>query len=205
MRMMHQVKSIKGVYLCELPAWCIEFTEQCTAVKGSERAVFTEWHGCLFKEQADNSLEHENCAERSNSERHLHHLSQAGWICSPRVCPRSCSHQLLQKLNTTPSLFQVRHFDVFCSSENSKATGLFQASRPGGQQQKCTGLALVGWKSGLHIRIFIKISLWGIISLYITIASLSDYISLLPEYYLINFLCAVNLLFLSWSFALHSN
>lgn len=104
MRMMHQRKNMKKVDLCELPTQGIEFTEQCSVVKRSERTVFTELHGCLFKEQADNLLEHENCAEWLNSERHLHHLSQAGWICSPHILPRSCSHHPLQTLNTIPCL-----------------------------------------------------------------------------------------------------
>lgn len=96
------MQSIKEIDVCELPTLCIEFTEQCTVVKGSERTMFTELHGCFFKEQADNSLERENCAERSNSERHLHHLSQAGWICSPHMCPRSLSHHPLQTLDAIP-------------------------------------------------------------------------------------------------------
>lgn len=103
MRMMHEMKSIKEVDLCELPARCIEFTEQHTGVKGSESTVFTESHGCLFKEQADNSLEHENCAERSNSERHLHHLSQPGWICSAHVRPGAILTMLCKHWMQSPA------------------------------------------------------------------------------------------------------
>lgn len=164
MRTMHQMKSIKEVDLCELPAQCIEFTEQCTVVKGSQRTVFTELHGCLFKEQADNSLEHESCAERLNSERHLHHLSQAGWICSPHVCSGSHSHHPLQTLNAIPCP-KLGILMLSAPLKAQKQQGLFQAFIPGGQQQHCTGLAALGWKSGLPIRIFIKTSLWGIFSL----------------------------------------
>ena len=102
MRTTHLMKCIKGVDLCELPPWCIEFTEQHTIVQGSERTVFTQLHRCPFKEQAVNWLKREKCAERPNSERYLRCLSQAGWICSPHGCCWSCSHYPLQTLNATP-------------------------------------------------------------------------------------------------------
>lgn len=101
-RMTHLMKCIKDIDLCELPPWCIEFTEQCTIVKGSERTMFTQLHRCPYKEQAVNWLKCENCAERPNSERHLRCWSQAGWICSPHGYPWSCSHHPLQTLNATP-------------------------------------------------------------------------------------------------------
>lgn len=205
MKLMHLMKCSEGADLCELPPGCIEFTERCTIAQGSERTVFTQLHRCPFKEQAVSWLKRENCAERQTSERHLHHLSQAAWICSPHGSPQNCSHHPLQTLSTTP----CRESSIFtrCAplQNPEQQARLFQAFRCWGQQQQDAGLAAAWWKSCLYIKVLTKTSLWGIISLQATIASLSCSISVLPWYYLTSFLCAVNLLFLSWSFALHSN